>query len=139
MSLQGPILLIVDDDDHLLFQNVLNRIKLPNKIICFTQGQDVINHLKTNHEPPFLILCDTSLPAMTGLQLRQEIESDESLKRQAIPFIFMAHPADRSLVEDAYKMTIQGVFEIPTKYDALEKQFRAIIDYWSLCLHPNRF
>ncbi|ARK13319.1 response regulator [Fibrivirga algicola] len=139
MSLQGPIILIVDDDDLLLFENVLKKINLPNPIIYFSHGQQVLDHLRGEHKPPFLILCDTSLPGMTGLQLRHEIESDANLKRQAIPFLFMAHPADRTLVEEAYEMTIQGMFEIPTKYGELETQFRAIVAYWSLCLHPNRY
>lgn len=136
----GPIVLIDDDEeDQLILQPLLQAIAPDSPILRFASGQQAIDFLRTTEQRPFLIISEVVMQRMNGLELRRQIEQDSGLKKKAIPFIFFTHPVYRHLVEEAYDLTIQGFFEKKTRIEDIQKQLQAIVDYWSNCLHPNRF
>ena len=140
MEHHGPIIFIDDDaDDQFILKPILEKIAPDSEIIFFTDGQQAIDYLKSTKERPFLIISEVSLQAMSGLELRRQIEKESALRKRAIPFIFLTYPVYKHLVEEAYDLTIQGFFEKKTNMQEMEVQLQAIIDYWSNCLHPNRF
>nr|WP_293844792.1 response regulator [uncultured Arsenicibacter sp.] len=140
MEYNGPIVFIDDDpDDQLFFKPLLEEIAPENDIIIFSDGQKAIEFLRTTDQALFLIISEVSLNGMNGLELRRQIEADPLLRKKAIPFVFYTHPVYRHLVEEAYELTIQGFFEKHNNMARMRTQLQAIIDYWSNCLHPNRF
>ncbi|UHG94646.1 response regulator [Spirosoma oryzicola] len=140
MQQHGPILFIDDDpDDQFLYRPLFEQIIPDRKVVFLDNGQEAIDYLRTTEEKPFLIISELTLSGMSGLELRKEIEQDPALRKRAIPFIFFTHPVYKHLVEEAYELTIQGFFEKKPDIQAVEKELRSIIDYWSTCLHPNRF
>lgn len=140
MQVQGPIVFIDDDeDDYLMFTQLLNEVPPQSQIQFFTSGQPAIDYLRTTQERPFLIISEVRMNGMNGLELRRQIEQDDALRHKAIPFIFFTAPIYKYLVEEAYELTIQGFFEKHDQLEAMHQQLQAIVDYWSNCLHPNRF
>jgi CheY-like chemotaxis protein len=140
MEVNGPIVFIDDDeDDQLLFRPLLEEIAPKSPILFFTNGQLAVEYLRTTDQRPFLIISEVSMHVMNGIELRRQIEEDNLLKKRAIPFIFLTHPVYKHLVEEAYGLTIQGFFEKKQSLPEMRTQLKAIVDYWSNCLHPNRF
>jgi CheY-like chemotaxis protein len=140
MEVNGPIVFIDDDeDDQLLFKPLFEEIAPNSPILFFTNGQLAVEYLRTTDQRPFLIISEVSMQVMNGLELRRQIEEDDKLKKRAIPFIFLTHPVYKHLVEEAYELTIQGFFEKKQSLPEMRTQLQAIVDYWSNCLHPNRF
>ncbi|GAB3283611.1 hypothetical protein GCM10027347_60360 [Larkinella harenae] len=140
MKVDGPIVLIDDDeDDYKLLAPALKQIAPNSPIIVFTQGEKALEYLRTTDQRPFLILSEVSLHPLTGLELRRQIQQDPELRTKSIPFVFFTHPVHRQLVEEAYELPIHGFFEKKTRTADIKRQLQAIVDYWSNCLHPNRF
>ena len=51
----------------------------------------------------------------------------------------MTYPVVEHLVEEAYELTIQDLFEKMTHYEDFKQQLGAIVRYWTECRHPKRF
>lgn len=138
MSISGPIIVVEDDeDDQLIIASVLQELEVRNEIIMFARGEDVLNYLFETKDKPFVILSDVNMPGMTGTELRARINESDYLRRKSIPFIFFTTYAQKAAVENAYEMMVQGYFEKPSQLDDLRNMIHVIIQYWTLCRHPN--
>jgi CheY-like chemotaxis protein len=137
---RAPIIFIdADDDDHDMFEQALSELALPYPVFVFANGQTALDYLMTTVKNPFLIISEISMPGMSGLELRKQIDQYSELRRKCIPFVFMTHPVEEQLVEEAYELTIQRLFEKKSTYAAWKAQLEAIIAYWSECHRPKRF
>ncbi len=137
MSLTGPIICIEDDDDQQLVGAAIKELLVPNELIFFGDGETALNYLKSTTQKPFLVLCDTNLPGMNGIELRQQLNENEYLRKKSIPFLFVTTAASPALVQTAYDATVQGYFRKPHTFQELKEQLRLIITYWRACIHPN--
>lgn len=138
MAKAGPILLIDDDlDECELIADVLQRIGVNNRLICFPNGKEALNYLITTTEQPFIILADINMPIMGGLELRKRIQENERLRTKSIPFIFLTTTAQPAAIKDAYEMCVQGFFEKRSNVNAIEQLLKEIYNYWQQCHHPN--
>jgi CheY-like chemotaxis protein len=134
----GPILLVEDDvDDQEIIIDVLQTLGVQNEIKTFDNGQKALDFLKIMDRQPFIIISDVNLPVMNGLQLKSEIQNNESLRTKSIPFIFLTTSGDKKAVEEAYDLQAQGFFVKEISYEGINKQLKGIIDYWKSCRHPN--
>ncbi|GAB3995364.1 hypothetical protein GCM10028807_35310 [Spirosoma daeguense] len=134
-----PIIFIdADEDDHDMFKQALSELALPHPVHVFSNGQTALDYLKSTTDSPFLIISEISMPGMSGLELRQQIDQEPHLRKKCIPFVYMTHPVEEAVVEEAYELTIQGLFEKKATYTAWKAQLGAIIAYWTECHHPKR-
>ena len=133
----GPVLLV--DDDQLFYQAVLCEVAPHHQLVVLTNVQAAITYLEQAPVAPFLIICASNLRSMTGLPLRAHIDTDRSLRKLAIPFVFITHPVYEQPVEKAYELTIQGLLEKQPDVASTRQQLQSVIAYWSAYLHPNRF
>lgn len=140
MNKNGEIVIIEDDpDDQALLAEVLTSLKIPNKIIFFPDGREVLDFLLKPDVVPFLILSDINLPVLNGLELRNRVFENEQISRKCIPYIFFTTVADEKSVVTAYALSAQGYFKKPNGYDELRTTMKSIIEYWSMCYSPNKF
>ena len=140
MSDLNPIIILEDDiDDHEIFTEALNALGVKNELIIFTDATKALDFLLVTPKQPFLILSDINLPGMNGLIFRSVIQQNEYLKSKSIPFIFFTTGTSKQQVKAAYDLTVQGFFIKPSSFIVLQLQLKAIVDYWSSCLHPNAF
>jgi CheY-like chemotaxis protein len=138
MNSLEPIIIVDDDtDDHFIFNEIAYKIKLSNVLIFFRNAYDVLAYLRSTLQKPFLIFCDINMPLMNGLELRREINNDETLRKKSIPFIFFTTAASKQQIHEAYDLTVQGFFLKESNFSDSEATFKLIIDYWSKCKHPN--
>lgn len=134
----GPILLIEDDaDDQNMFRQAFEELKLPYPLLILNDGQAALEHLKSTHEQPFLILCDKSMPRMSGIELRQQILNNPAIKTKAIPFIFLSTQDQKEDVLSVYEHTVQGFFVKGNSQNEVKETLKRIVSYWEYCLHPN--
>jgi CheY-like chemotaxis protein len=139
MAKAGPIVIIEDDsDDREVFEEILKELNVPNKTIWFTKCDDAFNYLKTTTDQPFLIFSDVNLPIQNGIEFKRQLDNDEQLRKKSIPFVFYSTSVAQKLVNEAYtKMTVQGFFQKANSYEEIRDNIKLILDYWSVCKHPN--
>lgn len=137
-STNGPLIIVEDDlDDQEIIKEVFNSLGVKNTLLLFTDGFEALTYLQTTTDQPFLILCDINLPKLNGLELREEINKDERLRKKSVPFVFFSTNASPSAVEKAYDLTVQGYFLKDHTLQQLQNTLSLIISYWSQCKHPN--
>jgi two-component SAPR family response regulator len=138
MPKNGPIIIIEDDmDDQEMLREVFKELKLPNLVHVFDSCVNALDYLLTTIERPLLILSDINLPLMTGMELKQEINNTDYLKRKSIPFVFLSTASDSSIVSTAFEVQAQGFFVKPRTMDSLKNTIRTIIDYWKCSSLPT--
>jgi CheY-like chemotaxis protein len=139
MSKKGPILIIEDDkEDKEILEDVLRDLGVKNSIVWLPDTEAAYEYLCEADEAMFIIFCDINLPGKNGLELKQNIDDRPSLRKKSIPFIFYSTSANQKDVNDAYsKMTIQGFFQKGHDYEEMKRVIKLILDYWTMCKHPN--
>ena len=138
MNRNGPIIVIEDDeDDQSLFIEIFKDLNYKNEIIFFSDGEKALDFLTTTSIQPFIIFSDINMPKLNGIELREKIHNNESLRLKSIPYLFFTTTSEQKHVIDAYSKSIQGFFIKPLTYESLKKTIKLIIDYWSECVAPN--
>lgn len=138
MANNGPIIICEDDrEDIELLEGVFASLQVPNKRLYYDDGTPILEYLRTTKEQPFVILSNIRVRGMDGLELREQIQRDDFLRKKGIPFVFLTTDVRKEIVEKAYELTVQGFFEKQNTMEGVEQQIRKILDYWSSCKHPN--
>ncbi len=135
----GPIVLVEDDeDDAVIFSQVLTDLDIPNRLISFINPADAYHFLDNNEEQPFIIISDVNLPGMSGLEFKNKLDQNERLKKKSIPFVFYSTSAEKKYVNEAYlHLTVQGFFLKGQNMKDIKDQLRIIFEYWKTSQHPN--
>jgi CheY-like chemotaxis protein len=140
MDKTGPIIIIEDNKgDQRIFEEIFKKLKYPNKLLFFADGEEALNFLNKTDKIPFIVLSDINMPKMNGFELRSKIQENKELSRMCIPFLFFSTGGDKKAVEDAYAMSVQGFFRKPDGIVALEKTIFKIIEYWKECVAPSDY
>ena len=140
MNKGGPIIIIEDDqDDRELIKNAFEKLKYPNKLFFFQNGEEALKYLNKPHEPTFLIMSDINMPKLTGFELRKKLKEDSELEIKCIPYLFFSTSNTQNEVIEAYKLSVQGFFVKPQNHHELEKTLSVIMEYWKRCSAPNNF
>ena len=138
MAQLGPVIYLEDDvDDQEILTEVFQSLQIPNELKLFSNGYEVLEYLRTTTEQPFIIITDVNLPVMSGLALREEICKDEYLRQKSIPYVFLSTSSGKNYIQQAYDLQVQGYFQKPHTFEALKITIAHIMEYWSLCMHPN--
>lgn len=139
MATNGPIIIIEDDEDDQEFMGqILEELKVKNKILFFVSCLPAMIYLKETTDSPFLILCDVNLPIKTGIEFKKDIDKDPALRSKSIPFIFYSTSDDQPTVDYAYtQLAVQGFFRKASRLEDIKNIMSIILSYWKHCLHPN--
>lgn len=138
MASSGPIIICEDDrEDIELLEGIFTALGVPNPRRYYDEGKAILDYLRTTEEQPFVILSNIKVRGMDGLELREQIQKDDLLRKKGIPFVFLSTDARKEVVEQAYELTVQGFFEKQNTEKGVEQQIRKILDYWRDCKHPN--
>jgi CheY-like chemotaxis protein len=77
------------------------------------------------------------MPFINGFEFRRMIEADKNLKLKTIPFLFLTTAADKSNIEKAFTLSIQGYFRKPVTSNEMAKMLDEVIAYWQRSERPN--
>ena len=135
----GPIIIIDDDaEDRQLFIDVLNDLQVKNAVLWFAHSLDALDYLRNTSDQPFVIFSDINLPGVNGIEFKRRIDEDVQLRKKSIPFVFYSTSVNPNTINEAYtQMTVQGYFQKSNKYAEIKQTIKAVLDYWSVCVHPN--
>ena len=139
MKPNNNVIIIEDDhDDREILHEVFNEINSNYQLIFFDNAPAAFNYLMSIPDKPFIIISDINLPGMSGIELKQKIDSTDYLRKRSIPFIFLTTADAPNIVEQAYQATdIQGYFKKQHSLKEIKQQIQWIINYWTLALHPG--
>lgn len=138
MNNTGPIIIIEDDlEDKEILTDVFRELNVENEIIFFKEGQLALEYLTNTDTEPFLILSDIEMPKLNGMELREQIHTNENLRIKCIPYLFFSTWAEQKYVVEAYSKSIQGFFVKPHDWDHLKRTMKVIVDYWKECESPK--
>lgn len=130
MNKNGEILIVDDDgDDVEIVCDTLKHLAIPNKVTCFTNAHELLTHLREMESEPFFILCDFRMPLMNGLELKQMIQQDETLRKKIVPFLLYSTTIDTATFNAALAAGVQGFFLKPITIQALRDLLQTIIKY----------
>jgi CheY-like chemotaxis protein len=125
-----PLVAIVDDDEiyQFVLSAIINRNKLAERVIIFSDGEKAIQYLadnkSTSENIPDVIFLDTNMPIMNGWQFIEEYKSIKAeIKKKSDIFMFSStvDPIDS---EKASKISEISNFVIkPTSSEEVEKIF----------------
>lgn len=131
-------LFIVDDDveERDIIKEIFQDLNVPNPVLFFDTGYEVLEHLKNDPTNPFLIICDVNLPLMDGFTLRQRFADENSLHYKSIPFIFWSTTASNDQIKKAYDYGAHGFFFKGNSYAEIKQSLSTIISYWMTSKSP---
>lgn len=137
MRKSGPIVIIEDDfEDQEILSDVFKELNYPNEIIFFHDGMLALEYLTATTKQPFLILSDINMPKLSGIELREKIHNNESLRLKCIPYLFFTTSIQQDQVIDAYSKSVQGFFTKPHSYSEILRVIKNIVEYWKDCHSP---
>ena len=138
MNKSGPIIIIEDDlDDQEMIGDIFKELEYGNEVVFFGDSEEALDYLINNPIEPFLILSDINMPKLSGMELKDKIQTNEDLRVKCIPYLFFTTTAEQRFVIDAYSKSGQGFFIKPSSVEALKRTIRIIVEYWLECQSPN--
>lgn len=139
MNKLGPIVIIEDDrDDIEFYYSMFEELGTPNEIKIFENGSAAIEYLHDPEVKPFLILSDVSMRPINGFEIRRKIAEQPDLHKKCIPYIFYTTSVSPKAVEEAYNLSVQGLFHKPENINEWKRIVKNMITYWTDCISPNR-
>jgi response regulator RpfG family c-di-GMP phosphodiesterase len=137
MNRNGPIIIIEDDkEDQELMKEALSEISISNEILIFGDSEEALHFLLTTPVEPFIIFSDVNMPKISGLELRQKLQTYNDLRIQSVPYLFLTTSAENRAVIEAYKNSIQGFFIKPSTFSGIRKLLQTVVAYWQNCVQP---
>ena len=123
-STPKTILLAEDDeDDYLLFCEVIKDYKGRVKLIWVKNGEELMSVLK--HEKADMVFLDINMPLKNGFECLTEIRSNEKLKH--LPVIIFSTSNDNKLVNWMYNAGANLYLCKPTEYKKLKSSIHTVI------------
>lgn len=133
MNLNGPIVIIEDDEDEvLILKEILKDIVPEHEIYVIPSSIVALDWLRKT-EKPFLTLSAINLSAQNGFELRGEMLQDPELTRKCTPFIFYSAHATSQMLKKVYDLGANGYFHDLNDYTALRKTLNTVVEYWKQC------
>src|ERR1700731_3624935 len=119
MSTLGRILIVEDDpNDVELTLTALEEYNLANEVVVTRDGEEALDYLycrgnfKTrSNDNPAVLLLDLKLPRRDGLEVLQQIKSDEKLKM--IPVVVLTSSHEEKDVVASYRLGVNAYFVKP--------------------------
>jgi CheY-like chemotaxis protein len=132
------IILIADDDadDRLLIKEAFEESEWKNPLHFVQDGVELLDYLYRQNkfavlagEPlPDLILLDLNMPRKNGIEVLEEIKSDERLK--TIPIIvFTTSKAEEDILR-SYNLGVNSFITKPVSFDLLVELTKSLAKYW---------
>jgi CheY-like chemotaxis protein len=138
MSTLGRILIVEDDpNDVELTLTALDEYKLANEVVVTRDGEEALDYLycrgnfKTrSNENPAVLLLDLKLPKRDGLEVLQQIKSDERLK--LIPVVVLTSSHEEKDVVASYKLGVNAYVVKPVDFHEFVNAVKELGIFWAL-------
>ena len=134
---QGDIVLIEDNQyDVELIVRALDKINLRYKIVVLEDGEKALDYFfgkgifkdRNTSINPKLILLDLKLPKLDGLDVLNEIKSNERTKK--IPVVVLTSSNEEKDIIESYNLGVNSYIVKPVDFNEFIETVRQIGIYW---------
>lgn len=115
-----------DDDDCVLFEDVLKELSLPCNLTIANNGEQLMEKLNSHIFLPDIIFLDLNMPLKTGFECLKEIRSEERFKN--LPIVVFSTSAQPSAVDELYKLGATLYIRKPSTYSLLQERIKKIFE-----------
>jgi CheY-like chemotaxis protein len=138
MSALGRILLVEDDPkDVELTLTTLEEYNLANEVVITHDGEEALDYLyrrgaftnRSNGNPAVLLL-DLKLPKVDGLEVLQQVKSDEKLRM--IPVVVLTSSREESDMVASYALGVNAYVVKPVDFYEFVNAIRELGVFWAI-------
>ena len=142
MSALGRILLVEDDaKDVELTLTALDEYKLANEVVVARDGEEALDYLycrgkfeKRSNDNPAVLLLDLKLPKVDGLEVLQQMKSDEKFKM--IPVVVLTSSHEERDMVTSYKLGVNAYVVKPVDFHEFVNAVKELGVFWALINEP---
>ena len=142
MSNLGRILLVEDDPrDVELTLTALEDYKLANEVILARDGKEALDYLHCRGQftarsggNPAVMLLDLKLPKIDGLEVLQQIRSDDKLKM--IPVVVLTSSHEEKDLVRSYKLGVNAYVVKPVDFHEFVNAVKELAVFWAIINQP---
>jgi DNA-binding response OmpR family regulator len=138
MSTLGRILIVEDDpNDVELTLTALDEYNLANEVVVTRDGEEALDYLycrgnfkNRSNDSPAVLLLDLKLPKRDGLEVLQQIKSDEKLKM--IPVVVLTSSHEEKDVVASYKLGVNAYVVKPVDFHEFVNAVKELGVFWAV-------
>ena len=138
----GRILIVEDDaKDVELTLTALEDYKLTNEVVVTRDGQEALDYLycrgefsTRSHDNPAVMLLDLKLPKIDGLEVLQQIRSDERLK--LIPVVVLTSSREERDMMRSYQLGVNAYVVKPVDFHEFVNAVKELGVFWAVINQP---
>jgi CheY-like chemotaxis protein len=138
MSTIGRILLVEDDPrDTELTMTALEEYNLSNEVVVAVDGAEALDYLfcrgkfqRRTGENPAVMLLDLKLPKVDGLEVLQQIKSDEKLRM--IPVVVLTSSREERDMVASYKLGVNAYVVKPVDFHEFVNAIKELGVFWAI-------
>jgi CheY-like chemotaxis protein len=136
-------ILLVEDDprDVELTLTALDDYKLANEVVVCRDGQEALDYLfgrgkfsDRANENPAVILLDLKLPKVDGLEVLEQIKSDERLR--LIPVVMLTSSHEEKDMMRSYKLGVNAYVVKPVDFHDFINAVKELGVFWAVINEP---
>ena len=142
MNELGRILIVEDDPkDVELSLTALEEYNLANEVVVTRDGEEALDYLycrgnfttRTSDNPAVLLL-DLKLPKVDGLEVLQQIKSDEKLR--LIPVVVLTSSREERDMVASYKLGVNAYVVKPVDFHEFVNAIKELGIFWAVINEP---
>lgn len=145
MNLNTVDLLLVEDnhDDAELAIRELRKHNLANKLFHVKDGEEALAFIFGTGEyaatrsldtPPKLVLLDIHMPKVSGIEVLQQLKSDERTK--IIPVVILTSSKEDPDIKACYQLGANSYIVKPVDFEGFAEAIKNLGFYWLLLNQP---
>lgn len=142
MTTIGRILLVEDDPkDVELTMTALEEYNLSNEVVVASDGEEALEYLfcrgkfsGRTGENPAVLLLDLKLPKVDGLEVLQQIKSDDQLRM--IPVVVLTSSREERDMVASYKLGVNAYVVKPVDFHEFVNAIKELGVFWAIINEP---
>ena len=142
MNTLGRILMVEDDPrDVELTMTALEEYNLANEVVVTRDGKEALDYLycrgefaSRSNDNPAVMLLDLKLPKIDGLEVLQQIRSDERLKM--IPVVVLTSSQEERDVIRSYQLGVNAYVVKPVAFHEFVNAVKELGVFWAVINEP---
>ncbi|MGQ0700795.1 MAG: response regulator [Panacagrimonas sp.] len=142
MSGLGRILMVEDDPkDVELTLSALEEYNLANEVVVARDGEEALDYLYCRgpfatraQGNPAVMLLDLKLPKIDGLEVLQQVKSDENLK--TIPVVVLTSSREERDMISSYKLGVNAYVVKPVDFHDFVNAIKELGIFWAVINEP---
>jgi CheY-like chemotaxis protein len=142
MSILGRILLVEDDPkDVELTLTALEEYNLANEVVVARDGAEALDYLYCRgafatrpNENPAVLLLDLKLPKVDGLEVLQQVKSDEKLRM--VPVVVLTSSREEKDMVASYRLGVNAYVVKPVDFHEFVDAIKELGVFWAVINQP---